>query len=91
MNWYPGHMNKAKKEIQHALNQIDVVIELLDARVPYSSRNPVLQDLIKTKPSVIVFNKIDLAKRKKTNSFFKFKRRIRIKRINPFLSKIINV
>jgi len=61
MNWYPGHMNKAKKDIQHALNHIDVVIELLDARVPYSSRNPVLQDLIKTKPSLIVFNKIDLA------------------------------
>ena len=61
LNWYPGHMAKAKRIITENLKLVDVVIELLDARIPRSSANPVLKDLIGTKPHLIALNKIDLA------------------------------
>ena len=61
LNWYPGHMAKAKRIIMENLKLVDVVIELLDARIPRSSANPVLKDLIGTKPHLIALNKIDLA------------------------------
>ena len=61
LNWYPGHMAKAKRIIMENLKLVDVVIELLDARIPRSSANPILKDLIGTKPHLIALNKIDLA------------------------------
>ena len=61
INWYPGHMHKARKEILKNLNNIDILIEIVDARLPYSSQNPVLADLRHNKPTIIVFNKCDLA------------------------------
>lgn len=61
LNWYPGHMAKAKRIIIENLKLVDVVIELLDARIPRSSANPILKDLIGSKPHLIVLNKIDLA------------------------------
>jgi len=60
-HWYPGHMLKAKKDIQQSLKQIDIVVELLDARIPYSSRNPLIHSLIQKKQKIVVLNKIDLA------------------------------
>lgn len=61
IQWFPGHMAKAKKQLVEQLRWVDVVIELGDARVPESSRNPLLQELLGDKPKVIVLNKADLA------------------------------
>ena len=61
INWYPGHMAKTKRQIADDLKLIDVVVEILDARIPISSRNPDIQNLIKDKPKVIILNKFDLA------------------------------
>lgn len=61
INWYPGHMAKTKKEIIEDLKLIDVVVELLDARIPMSSQNPDLQQIAKDKKKIIILNKCDLA------------------------------
>lgn len=61
INWYPGHMAKAKRLIEENLKVIDAVIELVDARIPVSSTNPMIAALLGEKPSVIVLNKADLA------------------------------
>ncbi len=61
VQWFPGHMAKARRLIEDNLKLVDVVIELLDARIPYSSANPMLQDIISNKPRVIALNKADLA------------------------------
>lgn len=61
INWYPGHMAKAKRLIEANLKNIDVVMELVDARIPWSSANPMISQLIGQKPSVVVLNKADLA------------------------------
>ena len=61
LNWFPGHMAKAKRIIVENLKLVDVVIELRDARIPNSSANPILKDLIGKKPHLIALNKIDLA------------------------------
>ncbi len=64
INWYPGHMAKAKREIAEAMKKVDLVFELVDARCPEASRNPILNELIGSKPRIIVLNKADLADEK---------------------------
>ena len=59
--WYPGHMTKAKRMMQENIGLIDLVIELVDARIPYSSRNPDIEELGKNKSRLILLNKSDLA------------------------------
>lgn len=66
INWYPGHMAKTKRQIQEDLKLIDVVVELLDSRIPISSRNPDINTLIQGKKKIIVLNKSDLADEKET-------------------------
>ena len=61
INWYPGHMAKTKREIQEDLKLIDVVIELLDARIPVSSRNPDFDNIIRNKKKIVILNKSDLS------------------------------
>ena len=61
IQWYPGHMTKAKRQMQEDIKLIDLVIELVDARVPLSSRNPDIDDLGKNKARLILLNKSDLA------------------------------
>lgn len=61
IQWYPGHMVKTKRQITDVLKLIDVVIELLDARIPLSSKNPDMDDLIGAKPKVVLLNKCELA------------------------------
>lgn len=60
INWYPGHMAKTRKEISSIISQVDVVIEVIDARIPYSSRIPNLNKIINDKKRIVVFNKYDL-------------------------------
>lgn len=61
IQWYPGHMNKAKNQLEDNLDLIDVIIEVLDARLPVSSRNPMISNLTKKKPHIVILNKADLA------------------------------
>jgi len=61
IQWYPGHMHKANKEIKQVLPQIDLIIEVLDARIPFSSQNPLLATLRGDKPCIRVLSKTDLA------------------------------
>ena len=63
INWYPGHMKKTQKLLYENLSLVDVVLEILDARIPLSSRNPQIIDTMKNKKSLIVLNKEDLADR----------------------------
>ena len=61
INWYPGHMKKTRELIQENLKMVDAVIEVIDARIPISSRNPIIDELVKSKPRIVVLNKSDLA------------------------------
>lgn len=61
INWFPGHMNRARREITEAIRKVDVVIELVDGRLPLSSRNPMLGELAERKPILTLFTKSDLA------------------------------
>ena len=61
INWYPGHMKKTRELIQENLKLVDLVCELVDARIPVSSRNPVIDELTGNKPRIIILNKSDLA------------------------------
>ena len=61
IQWYPGHMTKARRMMQENIKLIDLVIELVDARAPMSSRNPDIDDLAKGKARLILLNKSDLA------------------------------
>lgn len=61
VQWFPGHMQKTRRLIKEHLKIVDVVIELLDARIPYSSANPLLREIIEGKPRIIALNKADLA------------------------------
>jgi ribosome biogenesis GTPase A len=61
IQWYPGHMHKAQKDMAEVLPTVDLVIEILDARIPYSSENPMIAALRKDKPCIKVLNKLDLA------------------------------
>lgn len=61
IQWFPGHMHKARKEIEDVIPKIDVIIEVLDARIPFSSENPLISKIKKDKPVIKVLNKRDLA------------------------------
>ena len=72
IQWFPGHMTKAKRKIADDLKLIDVVAEIVDARVPQSSRNPDFDELFRGKPRLIVLNKADIADRQKTRDWVNF-------------------
>ena len=61
INWYPGHMHKAKKEIREQIPKMDLIIEVLDARIPFSSENPMVESLRQNTPCIKILNKSDLA------------------------------
>ena len=61
IQWYPGHMTKAKRQMQEDIKLIDIVIELVDSRIPFSSKNPDIDELAKNKYRLILLNKSDLA------------------------------
>ncbi|MGI6212743.1 MAG: ribosome biogenesis GTPase YlqF [Anaerovoracaceae bacterium] len=66
INWYPGHMKKTKDLIRSNLKMVDAVIEVIDSRIPVSSRNPIIDELAAGKPRVLVLNKSDLAEEEET-------------------------
>lgn len=61
INWYPGHMAKAKREIEEKLKFVDIVFELVDARIPISSRNPMINEILKNKPRLVLLTKATMA------------------------------
>lgn len=69
IQWFPGHMQKARRQIEEKLQIIDIVYELLDARIPESSKNPLLGDIIRNKPKLVILNKSDLADDSKTKQW----------------------
>lgn len=72
LGWFPGHMNKARRQIKDALPEIDVVIEVLDARLPYSSANPMLAELTRHKPVLKILSRADLADPTRTDEWVAF-------------------
>lgn len=72
IQWFPGHMAKALRQVKENLKLVDVVLELVDARLPESSRNPQLKDLLQDKPSIIVLTKMDLADPKETRKWIEY-------------------
>ncbi|MDT0500262.1 MULTISPECIES: ribosome biogenesis GTPase YlqF [unclassified Halomonas] len=69
LGWYPGHMHKARRQITEALPEIDVVVEVLDARLPYSSANPMLAELTRHKPVLKILSRADLADPERTREW----------------------
>ena len=72
IQWFPGHMTKTKRKIAEQLKIIDAVAEIVDARIPISSRNPDLNELIGDKPHIILLNKCDMADADKTNEWISY-------------------
>ena len=72
INWYPGHMFKTKKQIIENLKLIDVVIELLDARIPISSQNPDISEISKNKKKIVILNKCDLSDEKQNKKWINY-------------------
>ena len=69
INWYPGHMAKTKRLISENLSLIDIVYELIDARIPYSSKIKDIDEMIKEKPKLLIVTKMDLCDEDETNKF----------------------
>ncbi|MGY3776263.1 ribosome biogenesis GTPase YlqF [Helcococcus sueciensis] len=72
INWYPGHMKKSLDTIRESMKMVDIVCEIVDARIPVSSRNPVIDDIIKNFPRLIIFNKADMADPKETKKWIEY-------------------
>ena len=72
INWYPGHMAKTKRLIKENIDKIDIVYEVVDARIPYSTRVRELDQVILNKPRIIIFTKIDLCEKDETNKWIKY-------------------
>ena len=74
INWYPGHMARAKRKLVEQLSRVDVVVELCDARIPRASRNPDLDELVRNKKRLLILNKADLAEPDKTAAWLGYYR-----------------
>ena len=74
INWYPGHMARAKRRLMEQLSRVDVVVELCDARIPRASRNPELSELVKNKKRLLILNKADLAEEAATRAWLAYYR-----------------
>lgn len=72
IQWFPGHMTKTKRRIQASLKLVDIVAEIIDARIPVSSRNPDLDQLVQNKPRIILMNKCDMADKAQTNRWIDY-------------------
>lgn len=75
IQWFPGHMTKTKRKIQASLKLVDIVAEIIDARIPVSSHNPDLDKLIQGKPRIVLMNKCDMADRSQTDRWVEYYRK----------------
>ncbi|WP_311525853.1 ribosome biogenesis GTPase YlqF [uncultured Parvimonas sp.] len=74
INWYPGHMKKTMDNIRSSLKLVDIVGEIIDARIPISSKNPVIDDVLKDKPRIMILNKSDMANENETRKWLNYYR-----------------
>lgn len=72
IQWFPGHMAKARREVTEKLKLVDIIFELVDARIPYSSRNPMIDEIIQHKPRLVLLNKADMADKAVTKEWIAF-------------------
>lgn len=72
IQWFPGHMAKARREVTEKLKLVDIIFELIDARIPYSSRNPMIDEIIQHKPRLVLLNKADMADRHATKQWIEY-------------------
>lgn len=91
INWYPGHMAKTKRLVKEQLDLIDIVYEVVDSRMPYSSKIKDLDDVIKNKPRILIFTKYDLCDKKETDKWVKFYEKIGYKVITMDLTNNPNL
>lgn len=84
INWYPGHMKKTREMIQENLKLVDVVLEVIDARIPISGRNPIINELVGKKDHILLLNKTDLADKDETSKWVEYfsKQKIDVLQIN---------
>ncbi|MFK5884138.1 MAG: ribosome biogenesis GTPase YlqF [Candidatus Izemoplasma sp.] len=92
IQWYPGHMAKTKRIVIEKVKMVDIVYELLDARIPFSSQNPVISEIIGNKPKIIILNKADLADRNELDKWINYfeKQGHRTLRINALTGKNVS-
>ena len=69
IQWFPGHMSKARRQVQENLKHVDLVTILVDARLPLSSQNPMLTKIVGDKPKLLILNKADLADSNRTKEW----------------------
>lgn len=81
VQWFPGHMAKTRRLIKESLSLVDGVTEIIDARIPYSSSNPELEDLINNKPRIVLLNKCDLADKSTTDMWVEHYKKIGVRAI----------
>lgn len=72
IQWFPGHMAKARRQVTEKLKLVDIIFELVDARIPYSSRNPMIDEIIQHKPRLVLLNKADMADPRITKDWIQF-------------------
>lgn len=89
IQWFPGHMAKARREVTEQLKLVDIVFELVDARLPLSSRNPMIDEVIHQKPRLLILNKMDLADEQETARWIRYfeEQGVRAIAINSFEGK----
>lgn len=75
INWYPGHMKKTMDNIRLSLKLVDIVGEIIDSRIPISSKNPVIDDILKDKPRIMILNKSDMADENETKKWLSYYRK----------------
>ena len=96
INWYPGHMAKTKREIKERIDLIDIVYEIIDARIPYSSKNNDINELIKNKPKILIMSKKDLCDMEETKKWVTYYEKLGYKVIlldlinNPNMNIVFN-
>ena len=96
INWYPGHMAKTKREIKEKINLIDIVYEVIDARMPLSSKIDDIDDIILAKPRILIMTKYDLSDKSETDKFIKYYEGLGYKVVclnllNDKINQIINI
>lgn len=81
IQWFPGHMAKARRQVTEKLKLVDIIFELVDARIPQSSRNPMIDEIIQHKPRLVLLNKADMADKEKTKEWIAYFQKQGIKAI----------
>ncbi|MFV0380494.1 MAG: ribosome biogenesis GTPase YlqF [Anaerorhabdus sp.] len=93
IQWFPGHMTKAKRLMESSLKMVDLVIEIRDARIPMASRNPMLESIIQNKPKIILFSKKDKADNTQTKKWVEIfhNKKIKVIPINLLSDNVTNI